>query len=216
MYSFKCKNQHLVLHSGRVIYWEEEAALILSDLHLGKTGHFRKSGIAIPQNVYKEDLQRLVSLIQFFKPAQMIIVGDLFHSTVNKELDLFIKWRNDFSSVNIRLVKGNHDILPDQWYENAGITVDHEQLELKDFTFRHDVCDELTDQASSSYCFSGHIHPGVSIRGLAKQSLHFPCFYFTNTYCVLPAFSRFTGTYTVRPQQGEHAFAIVENSIMEV
>jgi len=213
MYSFKCKNQHLILHSGRVIFWEEEASLILSDLHLGKTGHFRKSGIAIPQNIYKEDLQRLVSLIQFFDLRQLLIVGDLFHSETNKELDLFKRWRNDLSTVSIRLIKGNHDILPDSWYKEAGITVDHEELTIKDFSFRHDACTEINP---TSYCFSGHIHPGVSIYGPARQSLHFPCFYFTDTYCVLPAFGRFTGTYTVRPQKGEHAFAIVENSVMEV
>ena len=30
------------------MFWEEEKALIVSDLHFGKTGHFRKSGIAVP------------------------------------------------------------------------------------------------------------------------------------------------------------------------
>jgi DNA ligase-associated metallophosphoesterase len=216
MYSFKCNNQHLVLHTGRVIFWEEEATLILSDLHLGKTGHFRKSGIAIPQNVYKEDLQRLVSLVQFFDPRQLIIVGDLFHSRENKELDLFKRWRNDLSSVKFHLVKGNHDILPDSWYDEAGITVDHEQMVLKTFSFRHDSCTDSTIADPSLYCFSGHVHPGISIKGLARQSLHFPCFYFTDSHCVLPAFSRFTGTYSVHPQKGEHVFAIVNNSIIKV
>jgi uncharacterized protein len=205
-----------VLHTDRVIFWEEEATLILSDLHLGKTGHFRKSGIAIPQNVYKEDLQRLVSLIQFFDPCQLIIVGDLFHSQVNKELDLFKKWRTDLATVKVRLVKGNHDILPGNWYEEAGITVDHEELTINDFCFRHDPGSELANRGPSLFCFSGHIHPGINIRGLAKQSLHFPCFYFTDNYCVLPAFSRFTGTYSVHPQKGENVFAIVENNIIKI
>ncbi len=70
--------------------------LLLSDLHFGKTGHFRKEGIAVPQAIYKEDLQRLVTQIQFFKPQQVVVIGDMFHSHANKELDLFKKWRNDF------------------------------------------------------------------------------------------------------------------------
>ncbi|HEX5655055.1 MAG TPA: metallophosphoesterase, partial [Chitinophagaceae bacterium] len=123
MQQFTLKNQRLVLHPSRVLYWEEAAALIISDLHFGKTGHFRKAGIAIPQNVYKEDLQRLVSLLQYFQPGQLIITGDLFHSKANKELELFKKWRQDLSALPIHLVKGNHDILQDQWYEEAGITV---------------------------------------------------------------------------------------------
>jgi len=109
------RNNHFWLSAQRCAFWEEEKTLILSDLHFGKTGHFRKAGIAIPQNVYKEDLQRLVLSIQHFNPSQLIIVGDLFHSHENKELDWFKRWRGDLSSVTIQLVKGNHDILHHQW-----------------------------------------------------------------------------------------------------
>jgi metallophosphoesterase superfamily enzyme len=55
--------------------------LIVSDLHFGKTGHFRKSGIAVPQSVYKKDLQRLFHQVQYFQPRKLIVVGDLFHSS---------------------------------------------------------------------------------------------------------------------------------------
>src|ERR1044071_4154683 len=113
----KIHQQNLWLSAQRSAFWEEEKALVVSDLHFGKTGHFRKSGIAIPQNIYKEDLQRLVSQLQYFKPKQLIIVGDLFHSNANKELELFKKWRKDLSSLQIHLIKGNHDILLDDWYE---------------------------------------------------------------------------------------------------
>lgn len=222
MYSFTCKGQHLILHPSRVLFWEEESTLILSDLHLGKTGHFRKSGIAVPQNLYKEDLQRLVSLVQYFDPRQLIIVGDLFHSRQNKELDLFSKWRNDLSSVKIHLIKGNHDILHDSWYHDAGISVDDTRFGIGPFKFCHDPEDcEPQDGRSGNgyddhYTFTGHLHPGVSIYGLARQSLRFPCFYFTGSYCVLPAFSRFTGTHRVEPKKGEHVFAIVDNSIIRI
>ena len=65
-----------LLSADRCIFWEEQQALILSDLHLGKTGHFRKSGIAIPQAVFTEDMQRLITLLQLFKPAQVIIIDN--------------------------------------------------------------------------------------------------------------------------------------------
>ena len=79
--------------------------MILSDLHFGKTGHFRKSGIAVPQYIYREDLQRLVEQIAYFKPKKIIAVGDLFHSEANKELELFLKWRNDFPELDFVLVE---------------------------------------------------------------------------------------------------------------
>src|SRR6188472_996645 len=88
-------NNHFILSANRIIYWEEEKALILSDMHLGKSGHFRKNGIGIPQNIFKEDMQRLFAEIQTYKPVKIIIVGDLSHSQSNKEFDLFLKWRKD-------------------------------------------------------------------------------------------------------------------------
>src|ERR1700704_3572865 len=107
------------LSPERCIFWEEEKALIISDLHFGKTGHFRKSGIPVPQSVYKEDLQRLVAQIQYFQPQQLIIVGDLFHSEINKELEFFKRWRINFPQLKVQLIKGNHDILNNSWYQDA-------------------------------------------------------------------------------------------------
>src|ERR1017187_1809839 len=101
---FIVKEETLWLSAERCIFWENEKALILSDLHFGKTGHFRKSGIAVPQNVFKEDLQRLFSLVQFFKADSLIIVGDLFHSHENREMDLFLKWRKDHASLQLQLI----------------------------------------------------------------------------------------------------------------
>lgn len=209
-------NNDLILHSNRTVFWEQEKALILSDLHIGKTGHFRKSGIPIPPSVTKEDMQRLVDSIQFFKPKQLIIVGDLFHSIENKEHDWFLKWRNDFPHVDFLLVKGNHDIIAGEWYRNAGIEVALQLWQKNDFIFVHHIEDLAEAELKNNYCFSGHIHPAVSIRGLGKQSLRFPCFYFTENYAVLPAFGKFTGTYLVEPSKKEKAFAVVNNSVIAV
>jgi uncharacterized protein len=204
-----------ILNSNRTVFWEQEKILILSDLHLGKSGHFRKAGIGIPAAVMKEDMQRLVSVIQFFKPAQVVIVGDLFHSVENKEHELFLKWRNDLGHVPILLVKGNHDIVPEAWYTNAGIETVQKFWRKNNFLFVHQVEDmQQQELQAGDYFFSGHIHPAVNVRGLGKQSLRFPCFYFTGNYAVLPAFGKFTGTYLIRPGKNDKAFFIVENSVV--
>jgi uncharacterized protein len=204
-----------VLSSNRIVFWEQEKILILSDLHLGKSGHFRKSGIAIPAAVMKEDMQRLVTEIQFFKPELVVVVGDLFHSVENKEHELFLKWRMDLQHVPILLVKGNHDIVPDEWYINANIMLAEKSWRRNGFLFVHHIEDVAKDEMKEDdYFFSGHIHPAVSIKGLGKQSLRFPCFYFTKQYAVLPAFGKFTGTYLVEPAKGEKAFAVVNNSVI--
>ncbi len=198
-----------LLSADKCIYWEKEQTLILSDLHFGKTGHFRKAGIAVPQNLFKEEIQRFVSLLQTFKPQNVVVIGDMFHSGDNKEHALFVKWRKDFTQLNIQLVMGNHDILQKEWYQGASIETIDTKLCIGNFSFVHDISDVTNENTGNNYCFSGHIHPGYSITGPGKQALRFPCFYFARQYAVLPAFGRFTGTYPIKPKRGETVFAVM-------
>lgn len=215
-------NQSFILSPQRCMFWQEQKALIVSDLHIGKTGHFRKYGIAVPQDVFKEDMQRLLDQITFFKAEQLLVVGDMFHSEANKELDLFLRWRNDIQSLNIHLIKGNHDILKADWYANANITIHPETLTFGQISFQHDLANsnikpETSNQqpVTNNYIISGHIHPGVLIKGISKQSLRFPCFYFGMQHAVLPAFSRFTGLASITPKKSDSVYAIVApNSIV--
>jgi DNA ligase-associated metallophosphoesterase len=207
-------DQHLVLSAERSMFWDNEKTLVVADLHVGKTGHFRKAGIGVPPGVYKDDLHRLLSQILFFKAEKLIITGDLTHSIANREMDLFRKWRKDFSLLDVHLVKGNHDILDNAWYEEADIHVHNEPLQVNKFLFVHDVTKPRLNIPYGYYAFSGHVHPGITIRGRGKQALRFPCFYFSDDYCILPAFSRFTGTYPVEIARGQKAFAVVEKELL--
>jgi uncharacterized protein len=234
-FPYRIRGQQLWLSPHRCLFWEEEKSLILSDLHFGKTGHFRKAGIAVPQSVFREDLLRLLSLVQYFQPRQLVVVGDFFHSRENKELNLFRRWRDDFPHLGIRLVLGNHDILREGWYEQAGITVSRDVLRMGEFAFIHDIAAAeggVAEVAAADggvaaadggvaaadggpgqpYFFSGHLHPGIRIRGMGKQSLQFPCFYFGAEYAILPAFGHFTGTVSIDPAHGSNVFAILPPS----
>lgn len=208
----KLHSQNLWLSAQRSLFWEEEKALVASDLHFGKTGHFRKAGIPVPQSVYKEDLQRLVSLLNHFKPQKLIVVGDFFHSDANTELDWFKRWRESFASLQIILVRGNHDILKASWYQDAAIEVVSPTLQVNSFLFSHDQCEAAEDV----YTFCGHIHPGVMVHGLGKQSLRFPCFYFGRTGCILPAFSKFTGAVAMDKSLAKAVYAVVENELVKI
>ena len=208
-------DQHFWLSPERVLFWEQEKILIVSDLHFGKTGHFRKSGIAVPQSVYKEDLQRLFAQISFLKAEQLLIVGDLFHSIVNKEMDFFLKWRKDISQLPFLLIKGNHDILSSNWYQEASIEVKNE-YKIHQFIFIHDPNESVTTTEDGSFIFSGHLHPGIIVRGLGKQSLRFPCFYFTEKQAILPAFSHFSGLALIEPKKKDQVYAIVNQSILQI
>ncbi|MFT4153502.1 ligase-associated DNA damage response endonuclease PdeM [Parafilimonas sp.] len=215
---FNFRGQHLWLSPERAVFWEEERTLILSDSHFGKTGHFRKAGIPMPQPAFMEDLQRLFSLLQFYKPEQLVVVGDLFHSRANKEHLLFEKWRNDFTQLEILLVKGNHDILHGDWYAQTKINVFADApLRINTFAFMHDYAEieKYTDHADA-YFITGHLHPGISIKGKSRQHLSFPCFYFNDAFGVLPAFSKFSGLALIKKKKTDHVFAIVNGELIVV
>jgi len=222
----KIHNNTFWLLPQKAVYWEEQKTLILADLHLGKTGHFRKEGIPVPQGVYKDDLHRLFDIIRQYKPEQLLIAGDMFHSKMNKEVDLFTRWRRDVEQLPIQLIKGNHDILHNEHYANADITVTDCKLHIDRFCFVHDINDagvetplvnnEMRESTEAYYYFSGHIHPGVVLRTGNRQSICLPCYYFNAEYAVLPAFSAFTGVYPVSTKKKDNVFAIVKDSVMKV
>lgn len=212
--SYILKDEQFWLTAERCLYWEEKKSIIVSDLHFGKTGHFRRSGIAVPTDIYKEDLQRLWQQIQFFQPASVIIVGDLFHSRANLEHSWFKKWRQDIPMVRMQLVIGNHDILQQLDYDDMDLEVHQQELMIDGFSFVHDL--QPQQILEDRYYISGHIHPGIRLAGMGKQALRFPCFYFTSQFAVLPAFSRFTGMSLIQPKKGENVFAIVENKLISV
>jgi uncharacterized protein len=139
-------------------------------------------------------------------------VGDLFHSHANLELELFKKCRNDFENIAFRLVKGNHDILKEDWYKACNIEVIEPELCIDDICFTHDNC----AVKKAAYTFCGHLHPGVAVHGLGRQTLRFPCFYFAKDYCILPAFSHFTGTALIQPKRDDVVYALVDNTLMQL
>lgn len=204
------------LTNERVMYWEEERMLIASDLHIGKTGHFRKYGIAVPQDIYKEDMQRLFTVIQQFKPKKVAIVGDLFHSRENRELDLFTRWRNDFSAIEFILIKGNHDILPTAWYTGNNIQL-LDCFEVNNIRMIHDRDCKTNPPANTATIkgtISGHVHPAVIIKSGPRQAVRLPCYYFNGSHCILPAYSHFTGTYALKPQKKDTVYAITPQEIV--
>lgn len=213
---FYLRHQTLWLSPARCIFWEEESALILSDLHFGKSGHFRKSGIGIPQNIFKEDLQKLFAQIAFFKPKVLLIAGDMFHSSANKEMNFFIKWRHDFPNLEFKLIRGNHDILTKEFYQEANIDVVENKLLIKDFCFTHDIDSTCNDEKNKHFTFSGHMHPGIKMNGSGNQSLMLPCFYFSKKYAILPAFSAFTGLAKIKPSSSDHVFVLLKTGVMQL
>lgn len=210
IYNFR--DQTWLLSAQRAIFWKEELALIVSDIHLGKSAHFRKAGIAVPANIGQDDLYRLQKLITVYHPAQVIIVGDMFHSSHNNEVALFKLWRQQFPHIQFKLVKGNHDIMAERVYAALDVEV-YDELEIRGIHFAHEPCEEEDD---AKYTFSGHIHPGVAVSGAGRQRLRLPCFYFGRRCSILPAFGRFTGLAMLDAEEADAVFVIANNSVLKI
>lgn len=210
--TINCKGEILVLDKDKAIYWEAKRMLIISDLHLGKSAHFRKSGIQVPAAVTTNDLGKLERLIVKYSPECLLVTGDMFHNKMNSDVESFKSWRLRLPALKIMLIKGNHDLLQPSDYSGLDIDIRGKQLLCPPFRFVHDQPGE-TDEY---YNITGHIHPGVTIYGRARQRLRLPCFYFGKTSATLPAFSTFTGLSKISSEQGDQFFVITPEQVLAV
>ncbi len=202
--------EQMVLHPFKAMHWPSRDTLIVSDLHLGKIHHFRNAGIFLPEPAAMDNYERLSALLMQFEPARLLILGDLFHSDYNIDWKIFSELRHTFASVQFELVIGNHDILEEDLFASNGIQVYQEVWRHGPFVFSHFPIE------SEEYCLCGHIHPGVRLVGLSRQSLRLPCFYFGQALGILPAFGTFTGTTLIQPEEGDRVFVVSEDQIREV
>lgn len=207
------QHQRFWLLPQKSIYWQKRKTLLVADLHIGKSGHFRKNGIAVPEDVNQSNLERLDGLLEATSAEHLVILGDLFHSNINREWQQFMDWRRNYRQLEMSLVIGNHDILDKQNYHSGLINL-FTRMTLDPFLFVHDL-DELPDSNSSlNYILSGHIHPAVKLRGRGRQSMKLPCFYFGEEHGILPAFGSFTGTHVIQPKADDRVYLIANTQIL--
>ncbi len=211
--SFQYQQETFLLLPQKALFWTNTATLIVADVHLGKVGHFRKAGIAIPRALEQEDLALLSDLIAEHRPARIIFLGDFFHSDMNNDWDWIVMWRDLFRDVDMVLVRGNHDIIHDRYYERLGFTL-AETLSEGPFLFTHEPPDPRELDSAAGYVISGHIHPGVKLRGKGRQSAVLPCYSFGDRQALLPSFGKFTGRFCIRHQEADRVFGIVRDKVL--
>lgn len=202
----------LTLLPEKALYWENRKSLIIADTHIGKADHFRKSGLPIPNLASAVDYCKLDTLLKSLSIDKIIIVGDMFHSNYNNGCADFISWKKTRRIREVILVKGNHDILGDSFYEQGGIKVYKEEYVELPYTFTHKPPKIIID----GYYISGHIHPAVRLGGKARQSLTLPCFVFGLNQALLPSFGSLTGKCIVSPEKTDKIYVIGDETVYQV
>lgn len=199
----------IILLPQKAIFLPVESILVLGDLHLGKAMHFRKAGIFMPAESASKDYITLHELMLRYKPQQVYFLGDLFHSDYNTEWKQFIKFIDSYPDIRFSLIKGNHDILDKELYKQSNIDVIKE-FHLNQLVFSHDPLDTID---SDKINIAGHIHPGCLLRGLGRQHLRLPCFYFKDALLLLPAFGQLTGLQILE-DKGATVFAVLPDKVV--
>ncbi|MEW2920991.1 ligase-associated DNA damage response endonuclease PdeM [Muricauda sp. ANG21] len=208
-HSIYIKNQNFQLHPLGGLFWKERSMLLISDVHLGKVSHFRKFGAAVPRKAIHKNYVLLDMIVADFQPFQICFLGDLFHSSLNKEWELFENWVAK-TPAEIILVSGNHDIIAPEKYKQLKVEI-FPELIIDDFLLTHHP-----EEREGLFTFCGHIHPAVKLHGFGRQKLRLPCFFKSKNQMVLPAFGEFTGTYTMTPSKDDEVYILSDDSIIKI
>lgn len=172
------------LPSG-ALHWPDQAALIVSDLHLGKAERTaRRGGPILPPYEVIETLDRLLEDVARTQSQTVVCLGDSF--------DDLAAARATQTAVADRLapamagrrwiwIEGNHDPGP------VAIGGEHHsEFTLASLTFRHIA------QPTTPGEISGHYHPKARIR-LRGRTITRRCLLIDDTRLILPAYGTYTG-----------------------
>jgi DNA ligase-associated metallophosphoesterase len=203
--------ERLHLLPQRALWWPAQQMLLISDLHLGKAHSFRRMGVPVPAGSGQASLQVLSELVQTWRPRELVCLGDLFHSAHAHDsapAGLLRRWRAAHAGLALTLVRGNHDDRAGDPPPDLDIRLVDEPWPISPFALCHHP-----RPIEGGYVLAGHLHPCVSLGGRARDRLRLPCFHFTDSVGVLPAFGAFTGMHPIRPGPGDRVFVVAPDSV---
>ena len=198
--------ERIELLPSRALLWPAQSTLFVADVHLGKSAAFRAGGVPVPRGATAADLQRLSDILASSGARRLVVLGDFLHAAAGRVPALdraFLEWRTQHQRVDILLVRGNHDAHAGDPPQAWGIGVAAEPHPLAPFLACHHPCAPAT-----GFALCGHVHPGVWVSGVARESARLPCFVLGPRSALLPAFGSFTGMATITPAADETVVVI--------
>ncbi|MBL0091873.1 MAG: ligase-associated DNA damage response endonuclease PdeM [Piscinibacter sp.] len=188
--------------------------LLIADAHIGKATSFRALGVPVPRGTTSETLSLIGELVARHDARRVVFLGDFLHSArshVAATLDAVSRWRALHPTLELVLVRGNHDDRAGDPPASLGFTVVDEPLMDGGLAMCHHP-----EAVAGAYVLAGHLHPCVSVHGRARERLRLPCFHFGAQVGVLPAFGSFTGMHPARVAPGDRVFAVADDAVREL
>ena len=201
----------LTLLAEKAAFLAAGRTLLIADAHIGKAVTFRALGVPVPRGTTSETLAGLSALIATWRARRVVFLGDFLHSAhanAPATLGAVARWRRAHASLELILVRGNHDSRAGDPPACLGMTVVDEPFELDGFAICHHP-----RPRRGAYVLAGHLHPCVSLGGRAFDHLRLPCFWLGDDVGVLPAFGAFTGMHPIRAGASDRVFAIADGVV---
>ena len=207
--------EQVYLLSERAFFWPGAATVVVADLHWGKGPAFSPTAIPLTLATTSDDLGRLDSALRRTEARRMVVLGDLFHGRAYRipshTLAELRRWRSLSNSVEILLVRSNHDRHSGDPPNDLRINSVDSPAFVPPFVFRHEPVN-----STDAYGLAGHVHPGITLvgRGLQRETL--PCFVVGKTATLMPAFGSFTTLGAVEPKPGDRVFVVAGDDVLEM
>lgn len=216
--SYECEfaGERVILLPERALYVPAEQTVVVADLHWGKAASFRANYVPVPTGTTAADLQRLSRAVSTTNAQRIVILGDLLHAKKGRQegtFDTIAAWRKENPSLEVVLVRGNHDESAGDPPQALGISCHDAPYHLGPFTCVHDPDEDFADGA---IVMAGHLHPSIALSGPARERVRLPCFVFSDTLAILPAFSSFTGGGMYEYVDGDKLYVIVDEQVQPV
>lgn len=125
--------------------------------------------------IISTEIDRINNTILKFSLKRIFFLGDLFHSDLNHEWNIFSKFLLHHPTIEFILIKGNHNILNDQIYKLSQLKIEKEPFQFSTFILSHHPLKQV-EVKNGEVNLYGHIHPGISIKGKGRSYLSMPCF----------------------------------------
>lgn len=166
------------LHSGLALYLEEEATLVVADLHWAYASSQQRYDFLVP--LWGADALeiRLHHLLEFYQPHRMVWLGDSLHRVHGRApAEAFLAEIS--RDVETSVIQGNHD----RFWDRAHLA----SVQLGRFFLHHG--DQALPVPEGTLEIIGHEHPTVtSLEGVARN-LKVPTLVQSPRRLILPAFS---------------------------
>ncbi|MFO1083441.1 MAG: ligase-associated DNA damage response endonuclease PdeM [Reyranellaceae bacterium] len=184
---FECAGERLQALPAGALYWPARRLLAVADLHLEKGSSYAVAAHKLlPRHDTRQTLAVLAGLIETWRPATVVCLGDSLHDRGAAARLPDAEHREILrlaSLVRFVWIAGNHDPAPPPagWGETA------EEIGDGPLTFRHEARFGPADGE-----VSGHYHPvaALTVRG---RGLRRRCFLTDGRRLILPALGAYAG-----------------------